>query len=318
MRSKRSNLETSGAMMEGAVSKNWVDWRETTGFKPVEAHFQPTQTGPTPPTPSPRAYCRQALKPRARGEGAKGVRGIVRRLKMKLPWLKARGLREDGWDSTNLTKPHPLMEVCKKNHEELILKAVSQSRSRLNPTNGHGWILHIRPTHAPPADSNPTNGSWRILHIRPTDAQPPGSNPTNGSWWILQVRPTRAGRRLDLNDPPTSVGGIRSEASSGCRLTLNDPPTSVGGIESIFREPTFRNCTRLSLTRGSKLVANRRLSLPTTDNGPRTTEDFKESRMNLRSPRTMKTWERTRPACFFSMPPQAGEPPALPGYFRGR
>ncbi len=38
--------------------------------------------------------------------------------------------------------------------------------------------------------------------------------------------------RLDLNDPPTSVGGIRGVAMADwCRLDLNDPPTSVGGIQ---------------------------------------------------------------------------------------
>jgi hypothetical protein len=37
--------------------------------------------------------------------------------------------------------------------------------------------------------------------------------------------------RLDINDPPTSVGGIRVGAMAGwCRLDINDPPTSVGGI----------------------------------------------------------------------------------------
>ena len=58
---------------------------------------------PTPPTPSPRACRRKVLRPQARGEGAKGVRGIVRRLKMKLPWLKARGL----WA---LVSPYPINE----------------------------------------------------------------------------------------------------------------------------------------------------------------------------------------------------------------
>jgi hypothetical protein len=32
------------------------------------------------------------LRLHARGEGAKGVRGFAGRPKMKLPWLKARGL----------------------------------------------------------------------------------------------------------------------------------------------------------------------------------------------------------------------------------
>ena len=39
--------------------------------------------------------------------------------------------------------------------------------------------------------------------------------------------------RLDLNDPPTAVGGIREGSYAAlCRLDLNDPPTAVGGIYS--------------------------------------------------------------------------------------
>jgi hypothetical protein len=41
--------------------------------------------------------------------------------------------------------------------------------------------------------------------------------------------------RLDFNDPPTAVGGIRGEAlPDWCRLELNDPPTSVGGIRETW------------------------------------------------------------------------------------
>src|ERR1700730_4679364 len=36
---------------------------------------------------------------------------------------------------------------------------------------------------------------------------------------------------LDLNNPPTSVGGIQElDLCFGCRPDLNNPPTSVGGI----------------------------------------------------------------------------------------
>jgi hypothetical protein len=37
--------------------------------------------------------------------------------------------------------------------------------------------------------------------------------------------------RLELNNPPTAVGGIREKATVLlCRLELNNPPTAVGGI----------------------------------------------------------------------------------------
>src|SRR4030095_3095724 len=52
--------------------------------------------------------------------------------------------------------------------------------------------------------------------FQPTDGTSArlGQNPTNGSWWIVQVQPlSLAGLRLDLNHPPTSVGGIQSRGS---------------------------------------------------------------------------------------------------------
>ncbi len=37
--------------------------------------------------------------------------------------------------------------------------------------------------------------------------------------------------RQDLNDPPTSVGGIQERAMADwCRLDLNEPPAAAGGI----------------------------------------------------------------------------------------
>jgi hypothetical protein len=39
--------------------------------------------------------------------------------------------------------------------------------------------------------------------------------------------------------------------------------------------------------------------------------------MSKGPPRTMKTWERTPLACFFSTSQRAGKLPALPGVFEG-
>ena len=37
--------------------------------------------------------------------------------------------------------------------------------------------------------------------------------------------------RLELNNPPTSVGGIQEGATvDWCRLDINDPPAATGGI----------------------------------------------------------------------------------------
>jgi len=44
--------------------------------------------------------------------------------------------------------------------------------------------------------------------------------------------------RLDLNDPPTPVGGIQTSGRVAvpCRLGLNHPPTAVGGIPGVFTQ----------------------------------------------------------------------------------
>jgi hypothetical protein len=53
--------------------------------------------------------------------------------------------------------------------------------------------------------TNPPNGSWGCLHFQPT---PPDST----LFWIppmgIGEESTSSLDRLDLNDPPTSVGGI--------------------------------------------------------------------------------------------------------------
>jgi hypothetical protein len=116
-----------------------------------------------------------------------------------------------------------------------------------NTTHGSGWIVQAQPTNE--------GGSTASL------------NPTHGSGWIVQAQPTKKGDchycfcisltrdarrekekknknpgallcRLDLNDPPTPVGGIRGSRREAfvCRLDLNDPPTPVGGIRGSRRE----------------------------------------------------------------------------------
>ena len=80
--------------------------------------------------------------------------------------------------------------------------------------------------HEPRPFLNPTNGSWWIVQIPPTKRNAmKNENPPNGSWGIVQIRPSfpqkvhvaeiafdcvriALFRRLDLNNPPTSVGGI--------------------------------------------------------------------------------------------------------------
>ncbi len=50
---------------------------------------------------------------------------------------------------------------------------------------------------------------------------------------------------LDLNDPPTAVGGVR--IPSGMYVLekdLNDPPTAVGGIEDLYFFHDLRRSSR--------------------------------------------------------------------------
>jgi hypothetical protein len=84
-----------------------------------------------------------------------------------------------------------------------------------------------------------------IVQVRPTRR---GPGPHR---FVLSSLPSRRERReekrgipgaplcrLDLNDPPTSVGGILGHVVLAfvCRLHLNDPPTSVGGIPGVFAQ----------------------------------------------------------------------------------
>jgi len=85
---------------------------------------------------------------------------------------------------------------------------------------------------------NPPNGSWGIVKVQPTPTDELFLNPPNGSWGIVKVQPFPYGNgrlRLDLNHPPTAVGGIWRQASAWRRLDLNDPPTAVGGIRGIVQ-----------------------------------------------------------------------------------
>jgi hypothetical protein len=80
-----------------------------------------------------------------------------------------------------------------------------------NPTHGSGWI-----------DSGP--------FYRHTPG--PFGNPAHGSGWILQFSIGK-----DLNNPPTTVGGIQSYQVGSSRKHLNDPPTTVGGIWTFCAKP---------------------------------------------------------------------------------
>ncbi len=109
------------------------------------------------------------------------------------------------------------------------LRAIYLPRQRLcedsrNPTHGSGWIVQVQPTNE--------GGSTASL------------NPTHGSGWIVQVQPTkRVGRRpfvlSSLSLAARRKGQTKSENPGTllCRLDLNDPPTAVGGIRGRSERP---------------------------------------------------------------------------------
>src|SRR5438445_2215828 len=56
------------------------------------------------------------------------------------------------------------------------------------------------------------------------DRLPKFTNPTNGSWWIVQIQP------VHVESHETVVPFISARPALFCRPDLNNPPTSVGGI----------------------------------------------------------------------------------------
>src|SRR5262249_51970031 len=72
---------------------------------------------------------------------------------------------------------------------------------------------HVRQDKGEDQGPNPPNGSWGIVKAQPTPTDELFLNPPNGSWGIVKARPSPYGDgrlRLDLNHPPTAVGGIQA------------------------------------------------------------------------------------------------------------
>jgi hypothetical protein len=97
-----------------------------------------------------------------------------------------------------------------------------------HPRQLRQWVDCSDPAYREQRDGNKNspNGSWGIVQIRPPTQS--GRAPSKVSS-VLRAILSRT-KRLDLNHPPTSVGGIRKFRRHPCRLDLNNPPTPVGGI----------------------------------------------------------------------------------------
>ena len=75
---------------------------------------------------------------------------------------------------------------------------------------------HARQDKGEEHGPNPPNGSWGIVKAQPTPTDELFLNPPNGSWGIVKARPSPYGNgrlRLDLNHPPTAVGGIQARTT---------------------------------------------------------------------------------------------------------
>ncbi len=78
-------------------------------------------------------------------------------------------------------------------------------------------------------------GGWLKSNLQNRRKLP--GNPPDGNRGMIKVQPflrrglTASGvRRLDLNNPPIAIGGIRGNAPAPCRSDLNHPPIAIGGI----------------------------------------------------------------------------------------
>jgi len=92
---------------------------------------------------------------------------------------------------------------------------------------------------------NPPNGSWGIVKARPTRQAAISLNPPNGSWGIVKIQPSCPGdvpvhgtKGRTLTIPQLPLGGFKGAARC-CRLDFNDPPTAVGGIKVIWLTVCF-------------------------------------------------------------------------------
>ena len=89
------------------------------------------------------------------------------------------------------------------------------------PPNGSWGIVQIQPTKQVQVKPwNPPNGSWGIVHRRIMNgtwnsferfiSEARSEQSTNFRWWDLRTRSARSHVRLDLNNPPTSIGGFQN------------------------------------------------------------------------------------------------------------
>jgi hypothetical protein len=140
----------------------------------------------------------------------------------------------------------PRQRLCKTSLKHPLLQRLCED-SR-NPTHGSGWIVHAQPTDEGDsiASLNTTHGSGWIVHVQPTDESDSiaSLNTTHGSGWIVQVQPTkRAGADLCfvVALPCGATEGAEEKRESRyalrCRLDLNDPPTAMGGIRGAGESP---------------------------------------------------------------------------------
>ena len=131
-------------------------------------------------------------------------------------------------------------QECRRSHPRRIpIVAICSVSAPGNTTYGSRWIVQVQPTDEG-RTTRPRIPPTGVGGLFKCSLQP--RRPTLSVLVIsLPSRPRgeRAKResrgrqcRLDVNDPPTAVGGIQTSGRAPfvCRPHLNDPPTAVGGI----------------------------------------------------------------------------------------
>src|SRR5918996_5429353 len=103
-------------------------------------------------------------------------------------------------------------------------------------------MVKAQPTPEGELFLNPPNGSWGMFKAPPTPEGELFLNPPNGSWGMVKAQPSPHSKglndwRLDLNHPPTAVGGIRERVSAYVGWTLTIPQLPLEGFAKL---PTLK------------------------------------------------------------------------------
>src|SRR6185295_13987743 len=118
------------------------------------------------------------------------------------------------------------------------------------------WVVGSDPTYR----QRPPGASFEFHQRELVDSSDPAYGTSERNYSNVSALSTSG---LDLNHPPTPVGGIANQTSDSlhCRLDLNHRPTAVGGIQTFEAKPI----TPLRINLPESLMAAGRLVAQTVD-----------------------------------------------------